>query len=52
VAPRHAQAEFWLTDAIRERFGREGVKRAGNLRLGAGEAPFGRLAQLIARLGK
>jgi LAO/AO transport system kinase len=51
AARRHAQAEFWLADAIRQRFGREGLKRAGALSLAAGEAPFGRLAQVTRRLG-
>ena len=51
AARRQAQAEFWLADAIRERFGREGLRRAGVLRLAAGEAPFGRLAELTRALG-
>jgi LAO/AO transport system kinase len=51
AARRHAQAEFWLADAIRQRFGREGLKRGGDLRLMDGEAPFGRLAQVTRRLG-
>lgn len=48
---RHAQAEFWLRDAIKERFGREGLRRAGSLRLARGEAPFGRLAEVSRQLG-
>ena len=52
AARRHAQAEFWLADAIRQRYGREGLKRAGRLSLADGEAPFGRLAQVAGRLGE
>jgi len=48
---RQAQAEFWVADAIKQRFGREGLKRAGSLSLANGEAPFGRLAQVAGRLG-
>lgn len=43
---RHRQAEDWLVDAVRERWGREGLKRAGSLTLPEGEPPFGRLAKL------
>lgn len=43
---RTAQAEAWLRDAVRERFGREGLKRAGKLGLGAGESPFRKLADV------
>jgi LAO/AO transport system kinase len=45
-ARRHVQAEQWLAQFVRERWGREGVKRAGALALGAGESPFSRLAML------
>jgi LAO/AO transport system kinase len=37
---RHAQAELWLVQAVRERFGREGLRRAGRLDLPFGTAPF------------
>lgn len=47
---RHAQAEQWLEEAVRERWGREGVRRAGNLDLDAGVSPFERLAQLREKL--
>jgi LAO/AO transport system kinase len=47
---RHAQAEAWLTEAVRERFGREGLRRSGDLALIKGTSPFQRLAQLTARL--
>ena len=44
---RHAQAEDWLEDAVRERFGREGLKRAGPLTLPPGQPPFGRLHEIL-----
>ncbi len=47
---RQTQAEDWLVDAVRERFGREGLKRAGQLTLGLGESPFSRLAEVMPRL--
>lgn len=43
---RYAQAEQWLEEAVRERWGREGVRRAGSLRLIEGISPFTRLSQL------
>ncbi|WP_096704278.1 methylmalonyl Co-A mutase-associated GTPase MeaB [Magnetospirillum sp. 15-1] len=51
AAARHAQAEAWLEEAVRERFGREGVRRAGDLSLRMGASPFARLAELSVRLG-
>jgi LAO/AO transport system kinase len=50
VARRHAQAEDWLGAALTERFGRDGARRAGPVALAAGEAPFGRLAKIVAAL--
>ena len=47
---RRAQAGQWLVEAVRERFGREGVRRAGDLSLSANESPFRRLAELAQRL--
>jgi LAO/AO transport system kinase len=47
---RQMQAGDWLADAVRERFGREGMKRAGRLVLAPGESPFGRLAEVMRRL--
>jgi LAO/AO transport system kinase len=49
-AARHAQAEIWLEEAVRERFGREGVRRAGDLSLAAGASPFSRLLDLSRQL--
>ena len=49
---RHSQAQEWIVDAIRERFGREGLEKVGgNIELEVGEPPFGREAALIAKLG-
>lgn len=49
---RHAQAEMWLVEAVRERWGREGVRRAGDLSLPADASPFRRLAELGKQLGR
>jgi LAO/AO transport system kinase len=49
---RHAQAEAWLAEAVRERFGREGVRRAGDLSLAEAASPFNRLAELNRRLSQ
>ncbi len=50
AASRDAQARAWLEDAVRERFGREGMKRAGRLDLTPGASPFRRLAQVVESL--
>lgn len=50
AAARRAQAGQWLVEAVRERFGREGVRRAGDLSLATNESPFRRLAELAQRL--
>ncbi len=50
ASTRHTQAEIWLEEAVRERFGREGVRRARDLTLKSGESPFGRLAELTSHL--
>ncbi|TWT04113.1 AAA family ATPase [Reyranella sp. CPCC 100927] len=51
LAPtRHAQAQLWVEEAIRERFGREGLRRAGDLALAPGSSPFARIAQAATRL--
>jgi LAO/AO transport system kinase len=47
---RHAQAEVWVREAIRERFGRDGLDRAGDLSLESGQSPFARIADLSAIL--
>jgi LAO/AO transport system kinase len=48
---RHRQAEDWLEAFVRERFGREGLRRAGRLSLADGESPFARLAEIAETLG-
>ena len=47
---RHAQARMWLAEAVRERFGREGIRRAGPLELGPEAAPFGELRAVAQKL--
>ncbi len=47
---RQAQAADWLKDTVRERFGREGLKRAGPLSVPTGQPPFGQLRELLSRL--
>jgi len=51
---RQAQAEAWLREAVRDRFGRDGLARAAaqsqNFRLGEGQSPFSRLAELAESL--
>lgn len=43
---RRHQAEEWLIEFVRERFGREGVKKAGALTLADDQTPFERLAEV------
>ena len=45
---RHTQAEAWLKQAIKERWGREGLKRLGQLSLATDTSPFGKLAPRAA----
>ena len=47
---RHGQAQAWLEEAVRERFGREGIRRARDLSLAVDASPFGRLAELSSYL--
>jgi LAO/AO transport system kinase len=42
---RRVQAESWLKHAIKERYGREGLKRLGAMSLAPETAPFGLLAK-------
>jgi LAO/AO transport system kinase len=48
---RHAQAAQWLAQSVRERWGRDGLRRAGDLTLAPGQSPFAALAELRRRLG-
>lgn len=52
AARRAAQARHWLELAVRERFGREGLRRAGALDLAPGEPPFGRLGKIARSLSR
>lgn len=48
---RRRRAEHWLADAIRLRFGTEGLRRAGSLlQLNGDEGPFSREAEIAALL--
>jgi LAO/AO transport system kinase len=49
-ARRQRQAEHWLRDAIRERFGREGLLRSGPLTLAPGVSPFAAMHKVAERL--
>lgn len=49
VAARRAQAALWLKDAVRARFGADGLERAANmLDLRPGEGPFSGLGRIAA----
>ena len=54
AAARQAQAELWLREALRERFGRDGLARAAEksleIALAPGQSPFSRQAELAAAL--
>ena len=50
AARRHEQAESWLAQAVRERFGRDGLRRAGKLTLAPDESPFAKLAEIGRKL--
>jgi LAO/AO transport system kinase len=50
-AHRHRQAEAWISDNLRQRFGRRGLQRAGEIALREGQSPFARIAALSKALG-
>ena len=50
TAQRHEQARRWLVASLRQRFGRHGLERAGEVTLAAGQSPFVRLAEVSRRL--
>jgi LAO/AO transport system kinase len=52
AAQRQRQAEQWLRAAVKERWGSEGLKRAGAVALPPGASPFRALAELETRLGQ
>lgn len=47
---RHDQAMAWLVDAIRERHGRVGLGRVGDMGLAPGASPFDRFGDIIRDL--
>ncbi|HXP97825.1 MAG TPA: methylmalonyl Co-A mutase-associated GTPase MeaB [Telmatospirillum sp.] len=47
---RKEQAAQWLVDSVRERYGRDGLRRAGYLGLDGEDSPFRRLAEVSRRL--
>lgn len=49
-ARRQGQAEHWLKDAVRERFGRDGIARSGPLTLAPGVSPFAAMQKVAERL--
>jgi LAO/AO transport system kinase len=52
-AARQAQAQAWLRDSLRDRFGRVGMAHAAvDLTLPAGRSPFSRLAEMSAVLDR
>jgi LAO/AO transport system kinase len=52
AARREAQARHWLEAGLRDRFGREGLARAGALDLPAGRSPFRVATEIAKRLSK
>ena len=52
AARRHSQAQHWLEAGLRDRFGREGLARAGRLALLEGRSPFREAAEIAKRLAK
>jgi LAO/AO transport system kinase len=52
AARRRSQAQHWLEAGLRDRFGREGLARAGRLDLPEGRSPFREAAEIAKRLGK
>jgi LAO/AO transport system kinase len=49
TARRQRQAQDWLVQFVRERWGREGLKRVGGIALAPGASPFSALAGLRIR---
>jgi len=47
---RQGQARQWVVEGIRQRFGREGLKRAGEIALQPGKSPFAGLSDITRRL--
>lgn len=51
-ARRLSQSSLWLQQAIRDRFGRDGLIRAGDLGLAPDQSPFTRWQQIAAELAR
>jgi LAO/AO transport system kinase len=49
-ARRRAQARHWLEAGLRDRFGRDGLARAGRLELPEGRSPFHEAVEIAKRL--
>lgn len=47
---RQDQAQRWLVEGLRQRFGRRGLERAGEIVLARDESPFARLAEIARQL--
>ncbi len=50
AANRKDQAAQWLVDSVRERYGLDGIRRAGCLGLDGADSPFRRFAEVRRRL--
>ena len=50
TAHRRGQARHWLTESLRQRFGRKGLERAGELTLAKDESPFAKLTEISRKL--
>ena len=50
ITHRRGQAKHWLADSLRQRFGRQGLERAGDLTLAKGESPFAKIAEFSRKL--
>jgi LAO/AO transport system kinase len=52
VTRRQAQARAWMIQAVRDRFGSNGIARAGDIVLGADQSPFAELASIARSLSR
>jgi LAO/AO transport system kinase len=50
AAQRRDQAQQWLIDSLRQRFGRHGLTRVGELTLAEDQSPFAKLAEISRKL--
>ncbi|MEM7169108.1 MAG: methylmalonyl Co-A mutase-associated GTPase MeaB [Pseudomonadota bacterium] len=49
---RHEQALTWLRESLRDQFGREGLRKLGQITLDAQQSPFVRADQLAAQISQ